>query len=290
MYNRMTTVQSQEIITINSRDRQDGTDSAFIYGFKPRNKDFDRLVVLSAQIPKSYYLIDIPYNKFQVRETLVDDRKYYIEFEPGNYSRRSFQNILQQKLNEESAAQGHGFTYSMSYPDAASAPETGKYSWQSTGDSAFIFTDGIFEQCGFEQKSTNVFQEGKLTSANVIKFQVEDTLFLYSDIVGGENDTNILQEFYVASETMFSNISYKCLDVEAQSRRITNTTSTFYRFWLLNEDGREVNLNGLNMVLTIRLYKSYNPLDTVKSVAQSIIGDVSLQDMLRSVWKFIKGE
>lgn len=241
--------QTQEIVHVNSRNRLSGTDSDFVYEIRPR-AGFDRVVVLNAQIPKSYYLIAAPYNTFVLDEGGVLTT---ITFRPGNYSRRSFQSELNSLLAAEAK-----YTYTVSYPDAATEPDTGKYTFTVTNNATqpkFIFRSSIYEQFGFERNSTNTFVGNSLVSANVLKFQVEDTLFLYSDMVGGENKSNILQEFFAASQTNFSNITYICPDPERYSRKILNIAKTTFEFKLLDEDGQAIDLNGLNMVFTLLLFK-----------------------------------
>ncbi len=262
-------MQQQEIILINSRDRLSGTDSDFIYEIKPRRNDFDRIVVLSAHIPKSYYLVQEPYNTFVLEE---DGKSVTITVRPGNYSRRSFQSELGSLLNANSP---DNYTYAISYPDASSEPDTGKYTYTVTNNATqpkFIFTDGLYEQFGFSRNTAVSFVANTVTSTNVLKFQVEDTLFLYSDMVGGENKTNILQEFFAANQTNFSNISFTCPDPDRYSRRILNLAKTQYDFKLLNEDGQIMNLNGSNIVMTIQLFKSPPTVEeSVRAVFQPFL-------------------
>lgn len=264
-------MQQHEIITINSRDRVpgSGTDSKFSYRLRPRNPDFDRVVVLEAHIPKTYYLVQEPYNKFILAEN-SDLRDVVVPV--GNYTRRSFQTTVGRILTQASP---NGYKYTVEYPEIISEADTGKYTYVvSAADPeskvehqpAFIFSgDTLFEQFGFDRNSVNTFVDGRLTSTNVIKLQVEDTLFLYSDLVGGDNDTRILQEIYAADHASFSAIDFVCPDIERYSRKISTTSSDVYNFWLLDEDGNSIDLNGGNIVMTIQLFKSMPLLDYLKS-------------------------
>jgi hypothetical protein len=53
----------------------------------------------------------------------------------------------------------------------------------------------LYEQLGFEPETENKFVNNKLTSTKVIDFQRESTLFLRSDIVGHDNNNNVLQQY-----------------------------------------------------------------------------------------------
>lgn len=277
-------MQQHEIITINSREKINGSHSNFSYRLRPRNPDFDRITVVEANIPKSYYLVQKGYNTFILGE---GHWEIPISVPPGNYSRRSFQKKIVEILNTMSP---EGWTYEITYPEGNKEADTGKFTFlvhDNTMDGTvvqprFIFTNGLYEQFGFDQHSTNHFVDGILESQNVIKFQVEDTLFLYSDIVAGDNKTNILQEFYVANEPMFTNVTYKCQDVIKYSRKISNTSSDSYKFWILNENDQEIDLNGLNLVFTIILFKSNSGLDLFKSP--------STVELLKRVWHLITRE
>lgn len=275
-------MQQHEIITINSRSRISGTDSNFVYRLRPRNPDFDRIVVLEAHIPKTYYLVQEPYNKFTLTEGVSAAT---VRVPVGNYTRRSFQTTMARILTQSSP---NGWKYTVEYPNTVTEADTGKYTYSvEQGESeikldvepAFIFSDGIYEQMGFAENSVNTFVNRRLTSSTVIKLQIEDTLFLYSDIVGGDNETNILQEFYAADSANFGSIGWICPAPRDFSRRIANTGSDSYRFWILDEDGREIDFNGGNVVITIQLFRSTPELDLLKRPA--------IVELLQRAWHAI---
>ena len=72
-----------------------------------------------------------------------------------------------------------------------------EYTWTVSNNSGvqprFIFTDYLYEQFGFEPNSSYVFTANTLTSINVVKFQLEDSVFIHSDIATNGSD-NVLQE------------------------------------------------------------------------------------------------
>lgn len=260
-------MQQHEIITINSRNRVSGTDSNFSYKLRPRNPEFDRVVVLEAHIPKTYYLVQKPYDTFTLTE---GNLAATVRVPVGNYTRRSFQTTMARVL---SAASPNGWVYTVEYPEVISEADTGKYTYivesadpdvPPDTEPAFIFASGMFEQMGFAENSVNTFVGGRLTSVNVIKLQIEDTLFLYSDLVGGDNDTNILQELFAADSQNFSSIDWICPAPREFSRRIANTGADSYNFWILDEDGREIDLNGGNVVITLQMFRSTPTLDLLR--------------------------
>ena len=66
---------------------------------------------------------------------------------------------------------------------------------------------------------------------NVVKFQLEDSIFIHSDISSNGND-NVLQEILGSQNTDFSAITYVCPDVEAYAKPIVSYTNNIYNFYL----------------------------------------------------------
>ena len=181
-------IANRQHFYVDSRNRISGTDSNFTFAI-PLKKDetFTHVCILDAVIPKSYYLIRAGKNTFTLVEngTLIT-----VTIPTGNYSRRSFQATLQTLLT---AASLNGWTYTITYPTATSAADTGKYIYTVTNNSgsqpSFIFTTNVFEQLGFNLNSTHTFSNNTITSANVIKMQQEDALFIHSDIASNGKDS-----------------------------------------------------------------------------------------------------
>ena len=83
----MSLVSNSRLFYINSRDRASGTDSDFTYHFEvPPDSKFDKVCVLQACIPKSYYLIKAN-ETFTLTENLASVN---ISLPVGNYTRKSF--------------------------------------------------------------------------------------------------------------------------------------------------------------------------------------------------------
>jgi hypothetical protein len=260
----MNIIEKKSIFHINSRNRDSGTDSDFSITLELQKDDeFDKCVILAGSIPKSYYLIASPYNSFKLYDILLGD--ITITIPEGNYSRRSFQHTVETLLNAASV----NYTFEILYA-AANSVDKGKFSFKVYGKStsiliigsnkvAFKFTTNVFEQLGFNKNSTNYFNNGLLDSANVLKFQLEDSIFLRTDMCDNEGvNENIIQEFYSSSDKTFSNITYQMIDLEANSRNMIQSPSNSFRFYLTDENNLPINLNGLNFNFTLCCYKSNN--------------------------------
>ena len=217
------------------------TSSSFSVTIKiPPHETFTHVCLLSCSIPKSYYLIQDGYNTFTLSENNVNT---VVTIPAGNYSWQVFRTQIALILT---AASSQGWTYTCTAPPATAA-QTGKATYTVAGNGglqpSFVFTNAVYEQFGFVPNSTNTFAANTITSANVVKFQVEDALFIHSDIVGDPN-SDVLQSIFVSATPDFTSIVYQCYQYETAVKKISVAKSNVFRFTLTNEDGQLIDLNG----------------------------------------------
>lgn len=240
------------IYYINSSDRIAGTTDNFTYEINiPGGANYDSVSVVQCNIPISYYLVQDGFNTFHLQEGATVAT---VTIPPANYSANSFALVVAPLIN--SVSPNH-WTYTMTLPNAFTEPNTGKYTFTVSGNTSqpsFIFTDNVNELFGFPPNTTATFVADTLISQNVLKFILEDTLLIHSDICdNGEN--GILQEVFSNNTRQFSNVTFQNPDIECYSRKLRTTQSSMYTFALTNEYGRPINLNGLNMTFTLVLFK-----------------------------------
>lgn len=254
----MTFYENKKLFYIDSKKRTGGTDSNFTIELNIEPDDeMDHVVVLGCLIPKSYYLIQVNQNFFDVEE--LPGVQFPVYLTPGNYSRRSLANTLQAELNAESP---NGFKYEITYA-SPSQPDDGKYIFKVSNNGLiqpkFIFYNHLNEVLGFNKNTIYNFTDNQLKSVNVINLQLENSIYLHSDICQNDNN-NVLQDIYASSgEANFSNIHYTCPDILAYSKKMTNSNNNKFTFYILDEDDNEIYLNGLNIIITLMCYK-LNPV------------------------------
>lgn len=248
-------ITNQRFYYINSRRRTEGTDSHFSYTLPiPQDSKWTHVVVTELVIPKSYYLIEEGRNYFYLIEG-TDEFK--ITIPEGNYSYTSFRSVVIDLLNAQS-----DHIYDITVPSFNEA-DTAKYTFDVKGDLpeqvGFRFPEqsNLFEQFGFPEASTVYFtpvssKHYTLTSANVVKFSIEDALYIRSDICENEHD-NVLQQVYVNTGD-FASIVWHCPDLLLHAKKLIPRYSNRFEFSLTDEDGWVISLNGLNMNFTLMFF------------------------------------
>ncbi len=259
----MSFAEDRFYVYVDSHRRTSGTDSNFDYTVTfPPGKNYDRVVCLSALIPKSFYLINSTSQTFLLTEGATT---VTITIPQGDYILYAFQNVIQNLLNVNSP---NGWVYAMTYPTITTSPNTGKWTWTVTGNTSqpsITVTNNNYKQFGFVKDSTNTFVGSTLTSTNVIKLQVDDRILITSNIVAGESfiDGTVLQEINASPSPDFSTIVFQSTASDAYSKPL-NYGQNVYSFSLTNEDGDLLDFNGINVNFTLLIYKQDSTFNRVK--------------------------
>ena len=238
------------IAYVNSYNKLVSTDSTSDFTVMinlPKNNSFNKVVVVQMAIPKSYYLVQKGYNTFNVYEP--DNSSYHlVTLLAGNYTKTTFMAELENKLNNASPP-------CTGIYHVAFSTSTGKWTYTVTGitlQPSIITTTNLFEQLGFSKNTTNAFVGGSIISSNCVKLQLEDTLFIISDCSNALS--GVLQEVYCNSSD-FSNITFSQYNEELYSKTFIRNNNNVFRFSLTDENFRPLDLNGLNMNMTLCFYR-----------------------------------
>jgi len=245
-----------QLFYVNSYKRITGDNQNFSYMFDiDKDIAYDHVVVLDASIAKSYYNMQTTYNTF----TLVQgSTNYIITIPAANYTRTSMCSALTTLLNAVSS-----WVYSISFQNIALTGDTGQLTFTVTGNDSqpkFIFSSNSpYEQLVFNSNTTYTFNTNTLTSPNVINLAQESTLFISSNMCQNKTDS-ILCNIVTPQDSSFSYVVYNCPCPYEYSKNFVGNNSNTFTFRLQDENSNEINLNGLNMVFTVMLYKS-NKID-----------------------------
>ena len=283
----MNHIGQKSIFYIDSQNRTSGTSGNFSINFAmPPNNTYNRIVVMQASVPKSFYLVSAPYNTFQLLETgttssgsatnifgsvSTNGAIKTITLTEGNYSKTNMIVCLQtmlslaSSLNSTLATQ---YVYIVGYP-LMNQPNTGKFSYTvvnlTTSQPQFIFpaNSTLYLPMGFNRGSTNIFSSSFLTSQNVIRLQAKDTIFIKSNIVANSTKA-VLQEIYTSANPDFSVISFIQNDVELNSKQLLYKDNNF-SFSITDEDDNILNLNGQDVIFSICCFEYNNSFELLKN-------------------------
>ena len=238
------------IAYINSYKKLVSTDSTFNFTVMinlPKNNNFNKVVVLQMSIPKSYYLVQNGYNTFHIYEP-DNGLNHLVTIPFGNYTRSLF--MAQLGVSIGTAVPPCSGSYSITFSSS-----TGKFTYSVSGavlQPSIKTTSNLFEQLGFTSNSTNTFVGGIIESTTCIKLQLEDTLFVLSDCSNALS--GVLQEVYCNSSD-FSNITFSQYNEEMYSKTFIRNNNNVFRFSITDENFRPMDLNGLNMNMTLCFYR-----------------------------------
>lgn len=256
----MSIIDDKQFVYINSIQRLNGTSSDFSISInlKPNN-EFDRVTLMKAGLPKSFYSVQTGSNTFILSENGVQTT---CTLNTGNYTRNALATVLTSLLTTRSS---QGWIYTVSFPNSLSQSDTGFFTYRVTGNGSqpsLIFTTGSLmnELCGFARSSTNVFVTNTLVSTQVCNLQPFNCIQVHSDIVSNPyqtlGNTDILESVFAnTGSAPYSFISYQCTDVEASSQLISSGNTGFCRIYLTDEEGVPINTNGVDLQLVLLFWK-----------------------------------
>lgn len=254
----MSIIQNSATIVINSKDRNNGTNSDFSYTIPDifQKQKFEYVCLLSALIPKSYYLV--PQNStFTLDE---DGSQVIITVPEGNYTRSTFSSKIATLLNTNSP---NNWSYSIDYA-LSNDTQTGKYTYNITGNgglpASLIFTDKLYEQFGFNENSSNTFTSS-LESDNVIKMQRENAILILCDLTENINEGNqVIGSIFGQDYPYLTSIQYEMNgDLEAKSKKIKEGVINNIHIKITDENFNVLDMNGQNSVF-ILLFWSPRPI------------------------------
>lgn len=247
---------NKRIFYINSRNRISGTHSDFRYKLDMADITPNKVVVLQANIPKSYYVVESGENTFTLTE---GGGNLTVTLPAASYNRINLKVALKTALEAAGA-----FTYTITSSSTSTEGDTGFLTFAVSGNGGvqptFTFSGYLWEQLGFEDSTTYTFSGDSLVSPNVIKLIKEDSIFIHSDICYGSTNDNILQEIFASSNPDYTNIVFANHSVDHYSKNMVTNNANVFQFSLQNEDGGAINLNGQNWNMTICVYKQENRL------------------------------
>jgi hypothetical protein len=221
----------------------------------PNDNYYNRIILNSAIIPKSFYLIRDGYNTFILKEGV---NLWQITIPIGNYTLSEFTTQIQALLDDHTFIQ---FTYVMTF-----SKRLGKFTWNISNNSgvqpSFIFTTNVFEPLGFDKNTTNSAAGNVLTSTNIINLNPNEMIYICSDLVNN-SENQILEAIPMSNIPDYSYQYYQNTSTHT-IKELTNNRNQTFTFQIKDSFHRLLDLNGKNIVFTICCHKEHNTDELIR--------------------------
>jgi len=256
---------------LDSDYRDNGTSTNFVYTIQPPEK-FDRVVVLSASIPKTYFLVQEGQNTLTITENGI---QRLITLPEGNYGNNTFMPSLISLLNTGSVL--YSFIIN---------PATTYITITATGGAFtsldFPPTSALYRQLGFDYDTNNAVIDNTITSKNIPLFQLTNCVYIKSNLCyaqGSQLSANILESINASNQPNLYYIEYQCTtDLQLTAKKY-DYAQIAVNFQITNSDGFILNTGGLPVTMKLLFFNADDSLQVLKSKA--LLDNLS--DMSRTV-------
>ena len=283
----MSDIRDGRFLYITSGDQLHQNVNTFSFTIQlDQTKNYDRITLMQANIPISYYTIQAGFNTFTLTENNIS---VLVTLPIGNYNANSFATIVG---NVMSSTSPNNLTYTISYPNSFNQTQTGKFTYTVNStitpiSLTFPSTSVINNQFGFDAGSTNTFTVGSLTSTlistDVINFIPENTIFIHSNLVIDENGTDVLQEIFSNNTQPFQNLVFLNPNPSQYSKKLASGKIQSATFSITDEYGSPIYLNGLDVVLTLLVYKQDDTNEKIQKYMKYLIEkEINQQNIIQS--------
>lgn len=237
---------------ISSNDRSLGTNENFTTYIDDITPDLDKeLSIQSLSIPYSYYAINSNNNDFTVD---FGTTSATITVTEGNYTLATIATELKTQMDASTS-----FTWTITGNNL-----TNKISYTTTDDFDIITDTVNYRWLGFDKSSTNSSSSSTLVSSNVVDLMATQYIDIRSNILvnstynRNRGDRYLLARIPTRVDNAFDTIffSSQTMDfVKVKYQHINNIS-----LQLLDDNGNELNLNGLpwNITLILRHVQKTN--------------------------------
>jgi len=257
-----------QIIYVDSDEALSGTPGDFTYQIL-LNDRYDRVMVIDANIPKSFYLVSNSANTFITVENSVSR---LLTIPIGNYtaattSSSSNVSFIVQALSVLNT--GSALVYS-----ASVSAYTNNITFTATGGTwnqlIFPSSSGLYRQFGFAYNSTNTPVANVLAARSPPVMQLSNVVFIRSNLQ--ECDVQqvsggILQSISCVNNPNLSSIVYQAaLDPKYLGKKFSNQ-QRIYRFWITDADGYSLDLNGCPVNFSLLFFNHDDSTTVLKQKA-----------------------
>lgn len=225
---------------------------------------YNRIVLLGAIIPKSWYLIQDENSTFTLTEGVTS---YTVTLETGNYSLTSLATALQNALNTVGS-----WTYTVT-----PVISRGHLLFAVSGNTSqpvLTFGSVLARIFGFEGSLSATFSANQLESSTVCSLQKTQSIIIKTSLV---SEDGILGQLFSGIQDL-GILSYVCPSPIEYSRKLLSVQRTIDILLLDAIEQTEVNLNGGNFQFQLGYY-----VDVIFPTLISILEQLEKQKMIAKI-------
>lgn len=234
--------KNKKILAVSSSRRINGNPYDFnVEVDLPANNNFNRMVILEAQIPKSYYLFNSSDNLNLIITEITGGLAITAVITPGNYDVYTLAVQLEYQLRQASAATGNTLLYTVVYDPLIS--NFAIYSGNAGEDFDITTTNTtnpyLMRVLGFDNPlpSDMASVGGSLNGNDVVDLERTAEITIRSNM-GQNNNTNDIAVLYPDSYASNSMIQYAPGDPYSYTCIMNENRNKVFRFSLYDDQGK----------------------------------------------------
>lgn len=273
----------QHIVNVNTANKnlfKSGSSGDFIYDLNmQQSEQYEYVSVIQAEIPKSFYNVDDPYNFFYLIE---DGNQITISLTEGNYDEFTFVDELSTQLTNLST---NNIVYTVELLESLNkwkitATQNGGIPPITISINPYNY---LYRNLGFFKNNIETFDlNGILISPRVVELSPNPNIFLRTDMpLTNINDNNLLQVIPTTQVLPFSYITFRNIDLIDTARKcnLTKNTQHTYRFYFTTDDEdqgtnnqfRNIDFNGVEVSFTLLFFNKINIVDYIKDTNKILL-------------------
>lgn len=249
------------IVTFSSLNAVTGSSSSF--QSTPIDlgvNDYDSVVLLDANIPKSFYNFPNGFNTFRLTEL---GSSIIITITPGSYNVLNLITTLSTLLTAGSTSLGHNWVYTVTYSPVTQGDTfflTFSVSGNSGQPTITMLSGSVspFRQLGFDDGNSYTFSSNTLSSVNAINLALVLTAYIQSNLVTSVYN-GILQQFLnMGSTPPLSVLYYQQINYDINSKAFNRNNKNSWSFNLVDGLFLPIDTNGVPWSFTVCFFKRAN--------------------------------
>lgn len=251
----------QKVFSINSADKLDSNSRSDAFNVRtemPYRNEMDKVTLIEADVPKSYYMLDSDETFTLAEATGTVDTTVTISG-GRNYSATQLATEIAAKLTAASATGANTFTYTCTFDDTTGkftiTASSGEFTLELANDALLAKYFGMVAD-----DSSNVSSSSVLVSSNIVNLQRYDVIHIRSSMINNNND-DTMARIYPSDVAYLDKMHYVANDPKLMSGGLNDNIGNESGFCVTDKDRNAINFNGVDVQFTVVAFKDSDKTD-----------------------------